>query len=204
MGLFDSPADGANHPGNDAGRIPPGQKAASKWPVLTYGETPSISTADWRLEVSGLVEHPITLDWAGLTALPLTRIRCDLHCVTRWSRLDVELEGVRVREILGAARPHASARFVMAHAHGGYSTNLPLEVLREDDALLAFRHDGRPLEAEHGGPCRLLVPRLYLWKSAKWVSGLELMDRDKPGFWERGGYHMNGDPWNEERYGWTW
>src|SRR6185503_13583202 len=102
-------------------------------------------------------------------------------CVTRWSRLDEELEGVRVREILDAARPLPSARFVMAHAHGGYSTNLPLDVLREDDALLAFRHAGRPLDAEHGGPCRLLVPRLYLWKSAKWVSGLELMDRDKPG-----------------------
>ncbi|MGH9866609.1 MAG: sulfite oxidase-like oxidoreductase [Candidatus Polarisedimenticolia bacterium] len=185
-------------------QVPPGQTVTQKWPVLTTGQTPEVSVDDWRLQITGHVERPVTMSWKDLLALPAARVTCDMHCVTRWSKLGSEFEGARVRDVLSAARPAASARFVMAHCYGGYTTNLPLDELMGDDALLAYRYEGRPLEVDHGGPCRLLVPKLYLWKSAKWVNGLELMDQDKPGFWERGGYHMNGDPWKEERYGWAW
>lgn len=188
----------------EAQRVPPGQSVTAKWPVLTYGDTPRVETAAWRLEVTGLVEEPLTLSWHDLMSLPQARITADLHCVTRWSRLGTDLEGVRVRDVLEAARVRPAGTHVMAHCYGGYTTNLPLRDLMRDDVLLAHRHDGRPLDADHGGPCRLLVPHLYLWKSAKWVNGLEVMDQDRPGFWERAGYHMYGDPWKEERHGWAW
>lgn len=202
MGLFDRAGKDDATEAARRKRLPPGQILTEKWPVLTYGETPRVVPESWRLSVSGLVERPFEIGWDDLTALPVRRIVCDLHCVTRWSRLDSEFEGARVSDLLEKAGVHPDARYMMVHAHGGYTTNLPLAALTADDALLAYRFEGEPLAAEHGGPCRLLVPRLYLWKSAKWVKGLELMREDRPGFWERAGYHMNGDPWKEERHGW--
>jgi len=181
-------------------RLPPGQVLTRKWPVLTYGEMPRVDLATWRLRVFGHVEEEISFGWDELLALPHAEVACDMHCVTRWSRLDNRFEGVPVREVLRRARARPGAVSVMAHTVEGYTTNVPLEELVTGDALLATRHDGEPLAPEHGGPCRLLVPRLYLWKSAKWVNGLELMDVDAPGFWERNGYHLRADPWSEERY----
>lgn len=184
-------------------RIPPGQVQTEKWPVLTYGEPPLIETAEWRFSISGLVEEPAVLTWQDLTSLPLTKVVCDMHCVTRWSKLDNEFEGARVRDLMARVRLKPNASHVMVHGYGGYTTNLPLADLMGDDVLLAYKYEGKPLERDHGGPCRLLVPKLYLWKSAKWVNGFELMAKDRPGFWERAGYHIYGDPWKEERHGWN-
>jgi DMSO/TMAO reductase YedYZ molybdopterin-dependent catalytic subunit len=184
----------------DSRRLPPGQVLTDKWPVLTYGETPRVDTATWSVRVFGHVEEEVSFSWAELLALPRHEVACDMHCVTRWSRLENLFEGVPVHEVLRRARPRPGAVAVMAHTVEGYTTNVALDELVTGDALLALRHDGRDLEPEHGGPCRLLVPHLYLWKSAKWVNGLEVMDLDAPGFWERNGYHMRGDPWTEERY----
>ena len=197
MGLF----DGAK---KEPGPLPPGQIATDKWPVLTYGETPIVDASQWRLSLSGLVEEPRSVTWDEMLAIPPASIVCDMHCVTRWSKFDNRFEGARVRDLLAMVKVKPEARYVMAHCHGGYTTNVPLADLMGDDVLLAYKYEGKPLEAEHGGPCRLLVPRLYLWKSAKWVNGLELLEKDRPGFWERGGYHMYGDPWKEERHGWSW
>lgn len=194
MGLFDQTRI-------DPSRLPPGQIATGKWPVLTYGETPQVDPAAWRLTFFGQVEEPRILTWDELLAVPSAEIVCDMHCVTRWSKFDSRFEGARVRDLLAAVKVKPGAKYVMAHSYGGYTTNLPLADLMGDDVLLAYKYEGKPLEAEHGGPCRLLVPRLYLWKSAKWINGLELLERDRPGFWERGGYHMYGDPWKEERHG---
>ena len=181
-------------------RLPPGQVLTQKWPVLTYGETPRVDLATWRLRCHGLVETEFALGWHEFLALPRATVTSDVHCVTRWSRYDNVWEGVRPREILDRARPKAGATAVMVHTIEGYTTNLLLEDLRADDVLLAFRHDGRDLPAEHGGPCRLVVPRLYFWKSAKWVRALEVLDANAPGFWEENGYHLRADPWEEERY----
>ena len=188
-------------------RLPPGQTLTDKWPVLTYGETPRIEPDDWRMRVWGLLDEPEgqrVLTWNDLIGLPKTSIVCDLHCVTRWSRLSARLEGARVRDLLSGLRLSSRASHVMVHSYGGYTTNLPLADLMGDDALLCYGSEGQALPAEHGGPCRLLVPHLYLWKSAKWINGMELMERDRPGFWERAGYHMYGDPWQEQRHGWSW
>ena len=197
MGLFDQTKI-------DPSRLPPGQIATGKWPVLTYGETPQVDASEWRMTFTGLVEEPRTITWVELLAVPPTSIICNMHCVTRWSKFDNKFEGARVRDLLAGVKIKPEARYVMAHSYGGYTTNMPLADLMGDDVLLAYAYDGKPLEAEHGGPCRLLIPKLYLWKSAKWVNGLEFLDKDRPGFWERGGYHMYGDPWKEERHGWTW
>lgn len=184
-------------------RVPPGQALTRKWPVLTFGETPRIELKDWRFRLFGRVAKERTLTWEEFTALPTAERVSDIHCVTRWSKLDNRWEGVLATELVRLAEPADSARFVMVHGYGDYTTNLPLAALLEDDVLFAFKHDGEPLEAEHGGPLRLVVPRLYFWKSAKWANGLEFMDRDRAGFWERNGYHMHGDPWTEERHsGW--
>jgi DMSO/TMAO reductase YedYZ molybdopterin-dependent catalytic subunit len=182
-------------------RVPPGQTVTAKWPVLTYGDTPAVDRARWRFRVFGAVEEPREWTWAELAARPRVEVVSDVHCVTRWSRLDNRWAGVRPRDLLAEARPRAEARFVMAHAAPDYTTNLPLDALLADDVLLAVEHDGRPLPPEHGGPVRLVVPRLYFWKSAKWIWGLELLAEDRPGFWEAAGYHMRGDPWREERLG---
>ena len=184
-------------------RLPPGQVLTGKWPVLTYGETPVPVLKDWRFRLFGSVGRERTLTWDEFMALPKVERISDIHCVTRWSRIDNRWEGVLAKEIVKLAEPLPAARFVMVHGYGDYSTNLPLEALLGDDVLFAFKHDGAPLEPDHGGPLRLVVPRLYFWKSAKWANGLEFMDRDRAGFWEHNGYHLHGDPWTEERHsGW--
>ncbi len=185
-------------------RLPPGQQLTQKWPVLTYGATPRVDPGQWRFRSFGLVEAERGLTWEELTAFPRATVVCDLHCVTRWSKLDNRFEGARVRDVLATLKVRPEASHVMVHAYGDYTTNVPLADLMGDDVLLAYRYAGAPLDREHGGPCRLLVPKLYLWKSAKWVSGFEFLDKDRPGFWERAGYHMYGDPWKEERHGWSW
>lgn len=181
-------------------RIPPGQYLTTKFPVLTYGDAPHVALLEWRLKIWGLVEKPMTFTWEELRALPRKEITCDLHCVTRWSQLDMKWEGVPFKEITQRVVPKPEARFVMQHCFGGYTTNLPLAELYEDEVLLAYSYDGAPLAREHGGPLRMLVPKLYLWKSAKWLNGLEFMANDQPGFWEKYGYHNHGDPWTEERF----
>jgi DMSO/TMAO reductase YedYZ molybdopterin-dependent catalytic subunit len=183
-----------------AARVPPGQTLTAKWPVLTYGTTPRFDPGRWTFRCSGLVEEEIAWTWSEFQALPMTSVTCDIHCVTRWSRLDNRFEGVSIREIMKRVRVRPEARFVLVHADPDYTTNLALEDLVQDDVLLALRHDGRPLEPDHGGPCRLVVPKLYFWKSAKWVRGVEFLDVNPPGFWEQNGYHMHADPWEEERY----
>jgi DMSO/TMAO reductase YedYZ molybdopterin-dependent catalytic subunit len=169
--------------------------------VLHYGTVPRVDLATWRFSVSGAVERPLTLSWKELEALPHRETVCDIHCVTRWSRYDNRFEGIPVQAVLQQAGPRPQARFVLVHAEQGFTTNLPLDDLDRPANLLALHHDGEPLAPEHGGPVRLLVPHLYFWKSAKWVRGLELLEEDYPGFWEQNGYHMRGDPWEEERYG---
>ena len=184
-----------------ANRIPPNQARTKKWPVLDAFGIPDVERDSWRFEIKGLVARPISLDLKGLQALPRVKVFADMHCVTRWSRLGNLWEGVLTRELISRAEPSPGASFVLVHGHDkGYSTNLPLGDLLADDVLLANTHDGEPLPAHHGGPVRLVVPQRYAWKSAKWVKGFELLSEDKAGFWERGGYHMHGDPWEEERY----
>jgi DMSO/TMAO reductase YedYZ molybdopterin-dependent catalytic subunit len=185
--------------GIDPARLPPGQSPTLKWPVLTTGAAPDVDLATWSLTFYGEIDAPYALRWDELLALPQVEQVSDLHCVSRWSKFDVALRGVRVRDLLERARPRATATHALVHCFGGYSTNLPLEALRGDDVLIAHTAGGAPLEREHGGPARLLVPSRYLWKSAKWVQSIEVMDQDEPGFWERNGYHNEGDPWREER-----
>lgn len=184
-------------------RIPPGQSRTRKWPVLDASGPPRLNPAEWRLQLSGLVHRPVTLTLAQFEELPRVRVFSDFHCVTRWSRLGNLWEGVAVREALArVGGPAPGARFALIHASdSGWTTNLPLEFLLAEDALLATHHDGQPLSIEHGGPVRLVVPSLYAWKSAKWIQAIELLDHDRAGFWERNGYHMLGDPWREERFG---
>jgi DMSO/TMAO reductase YedYZ molybdopterin-dependent catalytic subunit len=181
-------------------RLPPGQKVVEDWPVLTYGGTPRIDTKDWELRLFGLVEEEVTFDWQRFTSLPATVVRCDIHCVTSWSRFDNEFEGVSIPELLKHVRLKPEATAVMVHCYGGYTTNLLLEDFVRDQNLVAYKHDGKPLPPEHGGPARLVVPHLYFWKSAKWVRTFEFIPKDRPGFWEQYGYHIRGDPWKEERY----
>jgi DMSO/TMAO reductase YedYZ molybdopterin-dependent catalytic subunit len=182
-------------------RLPPGQIITRKWPVLHYGTVPRVDLATWRFEVRGAVERPVSLTWDELLALPRRETACDMHCVTRWSRYDNVFEGVPVQEVLARAGVKPGAAYVLVHAEQNYTTNLPLSDLDQPANLLALSHHGEPLTPEHGGPVRLLVPHLYLWKSAKWVTGFQLLEEDYPGFWEQNGYHMRGDPWREERYG---
>jgi DMSO/TMAO reductase YedYZ molybdopterin-dependent catalytic subunit len=185
-------------------RLPPGQTRTQKWPVLDASGPPRIDLKTWRLRVGGRVQKPIEWTWEQVLALPKVKVFADFHCVTRWSRLGNLWEGVSTREILAqAGGPLPDAQYVLAHGYdGGWTTNLPLSDFLAADALIAISHDGEPLSLEHGGPARLVVPQLYAWKSAKWLAGIELMEQDRPGFWERNGYHMHGDPWTEERYGW--
>jgi DMSO/TMAO reductase YedYZ molybdopterin-dependent catalytic subunit len=182
-------------------RLPPGQTVTRKWPVLHSGSVPRIDPETWRFEVTGLVERPLSLRWSDLARFPRVESLCDIHCVTQWSRYDTRFGGISVPAILAECRPAPEARFVMVSADPGYTTNLPLADLDRPENLLATHYAGEPLAAEHGGPIRLVVPHLYFWKSAKWVTGFELMDEDRPGYWEQNGYHMLGDPWREQRYG---
>jgi DMSO/TMAO reductase YedYZ molybdopterin-dependent catalytic subunit len=183
-----------------ADRVPPGQYLTEKFPVLHYGSVPRVDLATWDLRVYGSVDSPLTLSWDELRGLPRKAITTDIHCVTRWSKLDTTWEGVPIQALLELAGIQPTATHVVAHAEQGYTTNLPLDVLDDDDVLLADTYDGAPLEPEHGYPLRLVVPKRYFWKSAKWIRALEFLDHDIPGFWERYGYHNEGDPWREERF----
>jgi len=182
-------------------RLPPGQyDVGDDWPVLTAEATPRLATSEWTFVVDGLVESPTQWTWDEIRALPGSTYDGAIHCVTTWSKFGMTFAGVSVDTLLAAAGPSPTATHVMAHSHTGYTTNLPLEDVTGGRALVAWEVDGGPLPTEHGGPARLLVPHLYFWKSAKWVSRLELLDHDEPGFWERNGYHDRGDPWLEQRY----
>ena len=186
--------------GYDPGRLPPGQYLTEKWPVLHAGTVPQVDLATWDFRVWGEVESPIRLSWEELEYLPAAEVTVDIHCVTRWSRFDTSFRGVHWRDLAELVRPRPSARFVVAHAEQGYTANLPLEALEADDALIAYEADGEPLTPDHGWPVRLMVPSRYFWKSAKWLRGIELLDHDQPGFWERYGYHNDADYWQEQRY----
>jgi DMSO/TMAO reductase YedYZ molybdopterin-dependent catalytic subunit len=186
--------------GIDPDRLPPGQSPTVKWPVLSLGATPRVSTDEWQLSIDGAVAEPYVLDWEQFQRLAATAWHGDIHCVTRWSKFDMGWRGADVRSLIERARPLPEATHLLAHCYGGYTTNMPLSDVLEHPALIAHEADGAPLEPDHGGPARLLVPHLYLWKSAKWIQRLELLDADQLGFWERNGYHHRGDPWREERY----
>jgi DMSO/TMAO reductase YedYZ molybdopterin-dependent catalytic subunit len=181
-------------------RVPPGQTFTEKWPALHYGSVPKIDIAKWTFTIFGLVEKERKLSYREFTALPMVKVFSDIHCVTGWSKLDNLWEGVASEQIKGLVRILPEAKFVMVHSAGGFSTNLSLDDFFQPDVLFALKHNDAPLTPEHGYPLRLVVPRLYFWKSAKWVTSVEFMAGDKPGFWESSGYHIHGDPWKEERY----
>jgi DMSO/TMAO reductase YedYZ molybdopterin-dependent catalytic subunit len=182
-------------------RIPPGQYQTTRWPVLHYGAVPQISKTNWSLRLFGLVTEEKIIGYNDLLALPGIKVKSDIHCVTTWSLLDNLWEGISVNEIKNRISISSRAQFVIVHAANNFTTNLTLTDFFQSDVLLAVKHNNQEISAEHGGPVRLVVPRLYFWKSAKWITGLEFTDVDKPGFWERAGYHNHGDPWKEERYG---
>ncbi|MDQ1385937.1 MAG: hypothetical protein QOG65_3316 [Actinomycetota bacterium] len=200
MGRFTRGFSGRGQKERDL-RLPPGQyDTGDRWPVLTAEVTPRVDTATWSFTVDGLVAKPATWSWDEIHALPASTFAGDIHCVTTWSKLGVNFGGVSIDTLLGAAGVQPSATHVLARSSTGYTTNLPLADVTGDKAWVAWEYEGKPLPVEHGGPARLLVPHLYFWKSAKWVSGLQLLDHDEPGFWERNGYHDRGDPWLEQRY----
>lgn len=183
-------------------RLPPGQSLTEKFPVLTYGPNPPFDLKTWDFRVWGeITEGEKRWTWDEFTALPTAKITCDIHCVTRWSKFDTVWEGVLLKAFVKLFTVKDTAKFVIAHCDGGYTTNLPIEAMLEDDVMLAYKYAGQPLEPDHGAPLRTLVPKRYFWKSAKFVRGLEFSTKDKPGFWEQGGYHNDGDPWREERFG---
>jgi len=186
--------------GIDPSRLPPGQSPTVKWPVLSVGPTPRVDRTSWLLSVDGAVEKPYELDWRRLIEAPHTDWTGDIHCVTRWSKFGMHWRGVSVATLLERASPRPEASHLLAHSYGGYTTNLPLDDVLSHPALIAYEVDGAPLEPDHGGPARLLVPHLYLWKSAKWIQRLEVLEGDHLGFWEQNGYHHRGDPWNQERH----
>jgi len=187
-------------PVSPGSRVPPGQRLTTDFPVLHAGSVMHVDPASWKLSLSGLVSPEVTLDYDGLLGLPATEQVCDIHCVTGWTKLDTRWKGVKVTDLLGEVQVGPEAQHVVVHATGGWTTNLPLEELTLDDVLLAYEYEGRPISAEHGGPVRLVVPRLYFWKSAKWIRGIEFTVDERLGYWERVGYHRLGDPWLEQRY----
>ena len=199
MALFDRKisATGKNTFGKP--KLPSGQEGTSKFPVLTYGPTPKISVREWRLKVWGLVEEKIWT-WDEFMKLPQTKLKADFHCVTHWSRFDDEWEGVMFKDLCAVLNVKSAAKYVMQHAYGGYTTNLPLQWMLDEDVILAHTFNGAPLPTDHGGPLRVFTPRRYAWKGAKWLNGLEFMSDDKPGFWEINGYSNTADPWREERF----
>jgi len=200
--LFRSKAEAkVRDAGYDPARLPPGQYLTEKWPVLHAGDVPDVDLAAWRLEVRGEVEEPLALSFDELRELPATEVTTDIHCVTRWSRFDARFKGVHWRELAALCRPKPSARFAIAHAEQGFTSNVPLSALEDETALVVYEADGAPLTPEHGWPVRLFVPSKYFWKSAKWLRALELSAVDRPGFWERYGYHNDADYWQEQRYG---
>ena len=187
--------------GLDPARLPPGQYLTEKWPVLHSGTVPKTDLSTWDFRVFGEVDEPLALSWEEVKQLPSREVTVDIHCVTRWSRFDARFRGVHWNELAKIVKPKPSARYVIAHAEQGFTSNLPLEALEADEALIAYEADGEPLTPDHGWPLRLMVPSRYFWKSAKWLRGLELRASDQPGFWERYGYHNEADYWKEQRYG---
>jgi DMSO/TMAO reductase YedYZ molybdopterin-dependent catalytic subunit len=181
-------------------RLPPGQRLVEKWPVLDLGIIPNVPKDAFALDVAGEIENPISWTWTDLMAQPQVRMTSDIHCVTSWSRYDNHWEGVSAHHLLSIVRPRPEARHVLFVSHDNYTTNVPFERFNDDDVLLAHSWEGKPLDREHGGPLRIILPKLYLWKSAKWVKRIVFMARDMPGYWEVRGYHNVGDPWEEERY----
>ncbi len=184
-----------------ANRVPPGQRLTDKWPVLHHGKVPTIDVKNWTFKISGLVEPERALSYDEFIALPRVEVFSDIHCVTTWSKLNNLWEGISAAAIKDLVKIKPEAKYVIVYGAGGFSTNLTLDDFFQPDVLFALKHDGQPLTAEHGGPVRVVVPRLYFWKSAKWVTGVKFTAKDEPGFWESAGYHNHGDPWNEERYG---
>jgi DMSO/TMAO reductase YedYZ molybdopterin-dependent catalytic subunit len=182
------------------GLLPPGQSLTLKWPVLHYGSVPRFDATRWDFRAYGMVENPLRLTWQEFSQLPRVARTSDFHCVTRWSRFDNLWEGVAFREILNRVKLKSGAAFALVHAEQGFTANLAMADLDRDDVLFATHHDGEPLSADHGYPVRLIVPHLYAWKSVKWVRAIEFLDRNVPGFWEKTGYHMRGDPWKEQRH----
>jgi len=182
----------------DPSRVPPGQYVVNDFPVLSAGPTPTVDLAQWTFTITGAVDERVAWSWEEFLALPSEQITTDIHCVTKWSKLDTPWRGVSVDALL--ENVETAAEFVLAFCDGGYTTNLPLADVTDGQAWVAYEYDHEPLEPVHGGPARLLVPHLYFWKSAKWVRGLQLLDHDEPGFWETNGYHNRGDPWKEQRY----
>ncbi len=187
---------------NRVNRIPPGQHVVKDWPVLHYGNVPHIDTSSWTFFITGLVDKEKKLSYAEFDALPKARVFSDIHCVTTWSLLDNTWEGPGAGTIASLVDIKPEAGFVIVHGEGGFTANLTLSDFLQEDVLFAFTHNGAPLSPDHGGPVRLVIPRLYFWKSAKWVTGIEFTAEDRPGFWERAGYHNHGDPWKEERRQW--
>jgi DMSO/TMAO reductase YedYZ molybdopterin-dependent catalytic subunit len=182
-------------------RLPPGQSVTMKWPVLHVGSAPRFDPKSWDFYIGGLVKEPKRFTWEEFSALPTREQVSDMHCVTRWSKFDSRFEGIPVAEVMKHVELLPEANYVMVHADPSYTTNLPVEEFLADENMFVLKYEGQPLELEHGYPVRLLVPKLYLWKSAKWVRGLEFMAEDRSGFWEQYGYHNHGDPWQEERFG---
>ncbi len=189
-----------NYPAEIAARIPPGQRLVKGWPVLHYGAVPKFDEANWDFRVFGLVENEYTLSYSELKALGPTRVGADMHCVTGWTTLDNEWEGVPFRVVAERARPKPDAAWVVAHSEHGYTSNLSLQAMLDDDVLLAWGNRGEPLTPEHGFPLRLVVPKRYAWKSAKWIRAVEVTAQNRRGFWEARGYHNHAEPWREERY----
>lgn len=182
------------------GRLPPGQAVTEKFPVLHYGPVPKIDTTTWTLSAFGEIEQELKWNWEEFQKLPTIQVRADIHCVTGWSKFDTVWEGPLFRDFVKPLGVKPTAKYVIAHAPNGFTTNLPLETMLEDEVLLAWKYNGQYLEPDHGFPVRTLVPRRYFWKSAKWLTKLEFSATDKPGFWEKAGYHNEGDPWKEERF----
>ncbi|GIP21595.1 sulfite oxidase-like oxidoreductase [Paenibacillus sp. J22TS3] len=195
-----SPAKAAPVSQELAHRLPPGQALTDRFPILHEGEVPHYNTSTWKLRVYGEIEEERTFSWEDILALPVTKVRCDIHCVTRWSKFDTEWEGVKFSDLVRELGVKPEAAHVMIHADHDYDTNIPVADLMRDDVLLAYRYDGKPLTEKHGWPLRLVVPHLYFWKSAKWIQGIEFMKEDRPGFWERNGFHNTADPFKEQRF----
>jgi DMSO/TMAO reductase YedYZ molybdopterin-dependent catalytic subunit len=198
MGFISRGFRGKRRDTASSARVPPGQHVVNDFPVLSAGPTPRVALSEWSFSVIGEIDEPKRWSWEEFRKLPSAGITVDIHCVTKWSKLDTTWTGVSLDTIMEGVE--TAAEYAVAFCDGGYTTNLPLDDLTGGKAWVAFEYDGRPLDPEHGGPARLLVPHLYLWKSAKWVRGIKLQNEDEPGFWESNGYHMRGDPWREQRY----
>lgn len=200
VGFFERNRDELVAKGIDPARLPPGQYSTDRFPVLHVGDVPEYGPGEWDLSITGLVDEPFTIGLEDLQKMPSVTSTFDIHCVTKWSKFDTTWTGVRVRDLFARAGVQTSATHVVEHAEYGYTTNVPLADISTDEAIVAYAFEGEPIEPIHGGPVRIVIPHLYFWKSAKWVRKLELCDSDRPGFWERNGYHMYGDPWREERH----